>query len=232
MFEQIINYLRELNVVSIMLRFLLAIICGGIIGIERGKKKQAAGFRTHILVCMGAAIAMMTGQYISDTFQYASDPARLGAQVISGIGFLGVGTIIVTQSNKVRGLTTAAGLWTAACIGIGIGIGFYEAAIIGTIFVILTMVFLQKIDEFFYAREPLSEFFIELENVKQIKSLINNVKRHNLRLVSMEMRKSQFGDEKAVGIVIMVKKINRKDNINIFEIMSESSGVIFVEELT
>ncbi|WP_312446942.1 MgtC/SapB family protein, partial [Lacrimispora sp.] len=107
---------QELNEITITVRICLALIIGGILGMEREVRKQPAGFRTYMLVCMGSAAVMMTNQYISQTFG-GSDPSRLGAQVVSGIGFLGAGTIIVTRNNQVRGLTTAAGLWAAACAG-------------------------------------------------------------------------------------------------------------------
>lgn len=231
MLDMIFGEFRELNLWSITLRFGLAILCGGVIGIERGKKKQAAGFRTHILVCMGAMIAMMTGQFVTQYLHESSDPTRLGAQVISGIGFLGVGTIIVTQSNKVKGLTTAAGLWTAACIGISIGIGFYEAAIVGTAMVLLTVVVLQKIDERFYTKTPMGEFFLELESVNNIKELVLHVKENNLRITSLEMQKSKLGENRYVGLMLTVKKINKKEDINILEVVSSTNGLIFIEEV-
>lgn len=123
----------ELNsIVEITVKLLLALLCGGILGIEREHKKRPAGFRTYMLVSLGSALVMMTNQYIWEYYGIG-DPTRMGAQVINGIGFLGAGTIIVTGHNRVKGLTTAAGLWTAACIGLAIGIGFYEGAVIGTI---------------------------------------------------------------------------------------------------
>ena len=109
--KDILAYLREVNTISIILRLALATLFAGIIGIERGRKKRPAGFRTHILVCIGATIIMITNQYIIEVMNMSSDPTRLGAQVISGIGFLGAGTIIVDRRNQVKGLTTAAGLW-------------------------------------------------------------------------------------------------------------------------
>ena len=124
--------LYELNMISTFFRLLLALICGGILGIERGKKNRPAGFRTYMLVCVASAMVMITNQYISNMYS-TGDPSRMGAQVISGIGFLGAGTIIVTGRNRVKGLTTAAGLWASACIGLTIGVGFYSGAIIGCI---------------------------------------------------------------------------------------------------
>jgi Uncharacterized membrane protein len=122
--NELTNYLREVNTASIILRLTLATICAGIIGLERGRKKRPAGLRTHILVCIGATLIMITGQYMRDILHIQDDVSRMGAQVISGIGFLGAGTIIVVGRNEVKGLTTAAGLWACACMGLAIGIGF------------------------------------------------------------------------------------------------------------
>ena len=99
------------------IKLLLALFCGGLLGIEREQKKRPAGFRTYMLVCVGATLVMITNEFLGT--RYAGiDPTRMGAQVISGIGFLGVGTIIVTGDNRVKGLTTAAGLWATACVGL------------------------------------------------------------------------------------------------------------------
>ena len=130
-------WLLEPSLLTMIVRTLLALLCAGAIGYDRNIHGAAAGMRTHILVCFGAMLAMSTGQY---AFMYYStvDPTRIGAQVVSGIGFLGAGSIIVTRGNRVQGLTTAAGLWAAACIGLAIVIGFYEGAIVGTIAVYVT----------------------------------------------------------------------------------------------
>lgn len=128
-------FLSEPNIITLIVRTLLVLICAGIIGYDRNAHGAAAGLRTHILVCLGAMIAMSTGQYAA--MHYTADVTRIGAQVVSGIGFLGAGTIIVNKRH-ITGLTTAAGLWAAACIGLAIGIGFYEGAIIGTIAVYFT----------------------------------------------------------------------------------------------
>ena len=111
--------LRALTLLSIFVRFALAVLLGGIIGMERCKKGRPAGLRTHLVVCIGSASVMMVSQYIINTIDSASDPSRLGAQVISGIGFLGVGTIVVTGRNQVKGLTTAAGAMGLGVYGVG-----------------------------------------------------------------------------------------------------------------
>jgi putative Mg2+ transporter-C (MgtC) family protein len=136
-------WLMEPSLISITVRTLLAIVCAGIIGYERGSHGSTAGFRTHILVCLGATLAMATGQFAAEI--YGADVTRIGAQVVSGIGFLGAGSIIVTRQNHISGLTTAAGLWASACIGLAIGIGFYEAAVVGTAAVFFTEKVLKRV---------------------------------------------------------------------------------------
>ena len=138
--------LREVTYLSVALRIVAAVLIGGLIGLERGLKHRAAGLRTYMVVCLGSCLVMLTNQYIFQVFS-AGDPVRMGAQVISGIGFLGAGTIIVTRRNQIRGLTTAAGLWTAAGVGLALGVGFYEAAIIGGLAVFVVMTLLQKMDD-------------------------------------------------------------------------------------
>ena len=123
-------WLLEPNLLTLLIRALLALFCAGLIGYDRDAHGSAAGLRTHILVCIGAMLAMCTGEFVS--LYYGGDAQRIGAQDVSGIGFLGAGTIIVHRGH-ISGLTTAAGLWASACIGLAIGTGFYEAAIVGTL---------------------------------------------------------------------------------------------------
>ena len=132
-----LDFLREFTYPSIFLRLALAMLFGGIIGLEGTRKGRAAGFRTYILVSIGSALTILLGQYMAQMLELSwnseegarVDTARMGAQVINGIGFLGAGTILVTNRQQVKGLTTAAGLWTSACVGLAIGAGFYECVI-------------------------------------------------------------------------------------------------------
>lgn len=132
----IFDGLRDVTLLSITVRMLLAVVCGGIIGIEREYKRRPAGFRTHILICLGAAMTTLTSQYLYLNMHYFTDMARLGAQVVAGIGFIGAGTIIVTRRQRVKGLTTAAGLWASAIIGLSLGGGFYEGGIFATLLIL------------------------------------------------------------------------------------------------
>jgi putative Mg2+ transporter-C (MgtC) family protein len=124
---------------TVILRIVLAVILGGMIGLERGMRNHPAGFRTHILVCIGACLAMLTNTFVFDAIGSATDPTRIGAQVISGIGFLGVGTIFMSGRNTVKGLTTAAGLWASGAIGLAVGIGFYAGGVIAAVLVLIVL---------------------------------------------------------------------------------------------
>lgn len=150
----------------IFLRLFVSAVLGGFVGIERENKKRAAGLRTHVLVCLGSALVMVLSEYLF--FQYRGltniDPTRLGAQVISGIGFLGAGTII-KQGISVQGLTTAASLWAVACIGLATGSGFYIAAIIAAVIVFVTLRSLGKFENVLSANGTSNiEVFVRIEN--------------------------------------------------------------------
>lgn len=169
--------LTEVNVVSTTVRLLLALVCGGILGIERGRKKRPAGFRTYMLVCIGSTLVMITSQYICSLYQN-SDPARMSAQVISGIGFLGAGTIIVTGRNRVMGLTTAAGLWASACIGLSIGIGFLFWCyywLYSHFFFVMSV--LHRLDERVISSVKIINLYVELSQMSDVGHLMRFAKR-------------------------------------------------------
>ena len=142
----IFDGLRDVTLASVTTRMLLAVLCGGLIGIERAYKRRPAGFRTHILICLGAAITTLTSQFLYLNLHYYTDMARLGAQVVAGIGFIGAGTIVVTRQHRVKGLTTAAGLWASAIIGLALGGGFYEGALLTTVLVLVAESFLSRLE--------------------------------------------------------------------------------------
>ena len=161
--DEILMYLREFNFASVVARLVLAMLFGGMLGMNRAKKRRAAGFRTYMLVCLGAALAMILGQYETDLLMMhwgdVVDPAgnrvdvvRFGAQVINGIGFLGAGTVVVTSRQEVKGLTTAAGLWASACAGLAIGAGFYECALVALILMWITVKLLPEVEDYIISK--------------------------------------------------------------------------------
>ena len=140
--------LREITFATVLFRMVLAVLCGSAIGLERSSKNRPAGFRTHVLVCIAATAASLTGHYVYLELHLISDVTRLGAQVITGLGFLGAGTIIVTHNSGVKGLTTAAGLWATGILGLAIGAGFYEGALLGTALILFTELLLIRVTVF------------------------------------------------------------------------------------
>lgn len=222
--------LRELNLLSVTVRLLLALCAGTLIGIDRGMKRRGAGIKTHVLVCLGAALVMMTGQYIVNYFGSGHDVGRLGAQVISGVGFLGVGTIIVTGRNQVRGLTTAAGLWACACIGVADGIGFYEGALIMLALVLITFVGLARLDRYVYMHSRVLELYIEVDSAKSIVELMKQLRKMDLRIAGFETMETKIkGDYTSVMTSIELTGPHMHDTT--IQAIREIEGVVYVEEL-
>lgn len=216
------------RMVIVAIKLILALVCGGVLGIDRGRKKRPAGFRTYMLVCMGATLAMMTNQYICDVYQ-TGDPSRLGAQVISGIGFLGAGTIMTTAHSKVKGLTTAAGLWAAGCIGLAIGIGFYEGAILGTVMIFVAMAALHKLDGRIVGSSKVISAYVELENMASVRNLSQFLKEKDVKLLDIETESSEKLGKTVATVTLRVP--NQKMLSIIIYMINAVDGVIQAEEI-
>lgn len=177
-FNQIIDYLHSFNLVSAILRLIVATICGGLIGFERERHGRTAGLRTHILVCLGAAITTVLGCFNVEVIGIEwADPMRIGAQVVSGISFLGMGTIISKGRFQVTGLTTAAGLWVTAIIGLAIGGGFYIGGITGALLVIVTMTLLTNFDSHIIKKSRKFRIYIEVKDINQIMGIVDSLEK-------------------------------------------------------
>ncbi len=224
------EFLRDLNALSTFVRLLLAFICGGILGIERGRKNRPAGFRTYMLVCVGSALVMITNQYISENYANV-DPSRMGAQVVSGIGFLGAGTIIVTARNRVKGLTTAAGLWVAACVGLSIGIGFYAGAIIGCLMTLFVMSVLHKLDNHVAASTKVMDLYIEFARLSFVGSFIEYVKQYNMKISDVEVTKFKLADKTEVAVLLTLRLEKKQSHTDIIQLLNSADGVLLVEEV-
>lgn len=220
----------EWSMRAVVIRMVAALFVGVIIGIDRGMKRRGAGIKTHTLVCLGATLVMVTGQYIYVNFNGTGDIARLGAQVISGVGFLGVGTIIVTGRNQVRGLTTAAGLWACACIGLAIGIGFVEGAVVTFLLVILTLNVLTRIDVLLHKYAKVFDLYIEFETNKSVAVFIDEMHKENIKLSSFELGKSKIKGE-GPNAIVSVEVPDKKKRPRLMDIIREMECVKFVEEL-
>lgn len=223
--------LQSINDTTIIIRLLLALFLGGAIGFERGKSGRPAGLRTHILVCLGSTMAMMTNQYIFQEFAIA-DPTRIAAQVISGIGFLGAGTIIVTGKQQVKGLTTAAGLWATACMGLAIGIGFYKAAIFACILIFFSTVVLHRFDNSMLSKSKIMDLYIEFSDTASISSVADVIKSDMMiHIESIEIVKPSYGNTNGVAAILTIRLKKKRVRLDVVTKISEIKGVEFAEEI-
>lgn len=213
---------------QIIIRLLLSVILSGCIGMEREKIKRPAGIRTHMLVCVGATLVMLTSSHLFKKYPNIQID-RLGAQVISGIGFLGAGTII-RQGNDVQGLTTAAGLWAVACIGLSIGSGFYLGGIAATIIVLATLVVFKKVEEYMMKRNRfLNISIVTINRPGQIGSISESIEEMGVSINRIEFNESKYGNI-TLNIVLKLPEYKMKNYV-ISRIISQD-GVIKVTKKT
>lgn len=228
-FMGFVTYIRELNLLSMTLRLLLAMLGGGFIGATRGRRQHAAGMRTHLLVCIGAASAVMVGQYSSLTLGLGGDSMRIAAQVVSGIGFLGAGSIIVTGKNHVTGLTTAAGLWASACMGIACGAGYYECALLMCLLIYVALVVLNKLDSVYIKSSTVIVVYIEIDAAMRMSALLKGLAEIGLEASSFE----QVGrdNDDFCGYKTEMEIMSGMDHSDAVGEISNIDGVLFVEEM-
>ena len=230
-FWKVVEYLRDFNIWSIVIRLFLAVALSGMIGMERSKSNRAAGLRTHILVCLGATMASMTGLYINKYCGGSGDVTRIAAQVISGIGFLGAGTILVKNQATIIGLTTAACVWTVGAIGIAVGYGFYEAAIIGTFLIFFITKNLSILDKKLRHNMKEISVYIEFINAKQLNATLTAIKDIGIVIDRIHIEKSKTNLPEGIGAEVtlhfknkdadtIVEQLNQIENVN-FAIITE-----------
>lgn len=224
---EFLEYLHDFNMVTVALRLVLALVFGGLIGLERGRQRRAAGLRTHILVCVGAALTVMVGFFAREILDITnSDPLRVSAQVISGIGFLGVGTIMVKGRFQIVGLTTAAGLWVTAAIGIAVGAGFYEGALIAFLVSAFTVMVLNKIER--KINDHLSSFglYLEIKGDANICACLDYMKT-KYHAHDLQVTVPRSGVSGNVGIEASVD-VNKKENVNLKSVIKDLDSIDYV----
>mgnify|MGYP003307087549 CR=1 FL=1 len=235
---KIIDYLRDFNIVSILVRLVLAMLMllSSLAVIPAGAARittsdeQTAGMRTHIFVCLGAALTTMIGYYSLENYG-TGDPLRVAAQVISGIGFLGVGTIFLKGRFQITGLTTAAGLWTSAIIGLAIGAGYYEAALIGVAIVLLAALVLSKFEYFIMASAKRMNIYVEFDSPDMLDRLVDRLEVKGIRVTDIEFTKQRTTSGVRYSAVLTLKFKKRQKHDNVLSEMSQFDGVYSVEEL-
>jgi len=226
----IIEYLQEFNTVSVAVRILLAMIVGGLIGIERGKQGRAAGMRTHILVCLGAALTAMIGFYTNDVLGLSTDPMRISAQVVSGIGFLGVGTILIKGRFQITGLTTAACVWATATIGLALGAGFYEGALLVFLATFLTVTVFHRLEYKLGKHQRRFGMYVEINSDKSIRKMIEHLeKTYDASGIQVTAPRSNIAGNVGIEVNIHnVKKENPPSKISLE--LEELEYVVFAIE--
>ncbi len=233
---------RELNLWSMMLRILLATAMGGMIGLERERKGRAAGFRTYMLVAVGAAITVILSQYLdtmlhtvmADAYEivkHRTDVVRLGTQVISGVGFLAAGTIIITGKQEVKGMTTAAGLWASACMGLAVGAGFIECVLVSFLFIVLIFRVLPTIETAILNKSRNMLIYLETENVVQLSGIINFIKREDIRVYSLEIDKDRMEHVNSISALLDIRLPLHLYHAELIAALSTLDGVITIDEV-
>ena len=217
------------SIQNILIRVIVAAVLGGIIGLDRGMKHRGAGTKTITVVCLGATLVMLTEQYIQINFEGLANMTRMAAQVISGVGFIGVGTIIVSK-HRVRGLTTAATLWASACIGLAVGIGFIEGGILITVVMLFSLHVLPLVERFAAGHSRYCNVFLDVEKSRHLHAVIQDLKEADIMIDSMEMS----GPEDAEGgisvhLVLYTKKAIERTEI--YDILMKSDKVTSIDFL-
>lgn len=230
LFGESLHWLTDVsNVWTILIRIFLALICAGSIGVERSRKRQAAGLRTHVIVSLGAAVVMMLSDFLILN-NPDSDAGRLGAQVISGIGFLGAGTILITSKSRIKGLTTAAGLWSAACIGLAIGAGFYTLGILASILIVIVLQVLPTLELMFRRKTQYFELHVELDERSNLKDLVNFLRSIDVQITSIEKNPAYI--QSGLSVYTMVLRSQQKrDHDTFIETIKNLTYVNYCEEI-
>jgi len=237
-----LDFLREMSFLSVVVRLLLAMFFGGMLGIERQTKRRPAGFRTYMLVCLGATLTMLLGQYEYTQLVTAwsgqaaqvgtkIDVSRFGAQVINGIGFLGAGTIMVNGRKEVKGLTTAAGLWASACMGLAIGAGFYECVILGFGMIIAVARLLPRIETIVVDRARNMNLYVEFRNLDHMGEIITCIKDLDIQIYEVNIQKGREEKSRNPGAVFNLRLGGKQPHTRVISKLSEFEFVYLIEEI-
>ncbi len=226
--------MRELTFPSVLLRLSLSILLGGSIGLERARKNRPAGFRTYMLVCMGASLAMILGQYIAllaASWGSQSDMTRIGAQVINGVGFLGAGTILLTQKRQVKGLTTAAALWASACMGLALGAGFYECVLLSFGMILIVVLLLPKIESFLIEKSRNMDIYVEVFEMEGIHQMIERLKQQNIHIYDVDINHSSQVQDGHPNAVFSIRLGRKHTHTGIIKMLSGLDAIHSIQEL-
>lgn len=220
-------YIKEFNLLSVILRLILSALSGAAIGVERAAHGRAAGLRTHMTVALGSAMTAMVGLYAVEMLGFESDPLRISAQVISGLGFLGAGTILLRRGGaQIQGLTTAAGLWTVAAIGIAMGIGFYEGAITATVAVTIILSIISRVEFRMNRKRQRMSVYLEITDVDAVKTVVATLKQ-DFGAIECQVTPPRSGTSPHVGVEALIRMPPKVDIEAKLEKLGKLDNVVF-----
>lgn len=239
--EQVPN-LRHLSTESVLFRLFLAIAFGGAIGLERERKNRPAGFRTHMVVCLGATLAMILGQYelnmiethwlsLANMVGAKTDITRFAAQVINGVGFLGAGSILITGRQQIKGLTTAASLWVSACMGLVIGASFYECAFLAFFLIMAVMRFLPKVEAFLMETARNMNIYVELFALDGINDVIGCLKALNIQIYEVDIEHGKQAQDKKPNAVLSIRLSKQQSHTKVVAALSKLDCISVIKEI-
>ena len=223
--------LREMSFVTVALRMFLAMICGGCIGLEREFKRRSAGFRTHILICLGATMTTMISQFLYLYMGYYTDMARLGAQVVAGIGFIGVGAIVTTPQKRVKGLTTAAGLWASAIIGLCLGAGFYEGGLLATLLILIAELILSPLEHKYLNKTPEINLYMEYNNKTCLDNVLFVFRQMGIKVVNLEITRATENERHNASAIFLIRLNRRFTADKVLDAARKVDGVFSIYEI-
>lgn len=227
----IFDGLRDMSFGTMALRMCLAMLCGGCIGLEREFKRRSAGFRTHILICLGATMTTSISQFLYLYMGYYTDMARLGAQVVAGIGFIGVGAIVTTPQKRVKGLTTAAGLWASAIIGLCLGAGFYEGGLLATLLILIAELVLSPLEHKYLDKTPEINLYMEYNNKATLDNVLFIFRQMGVKVVNLEITRATENERHNASALFVIRLNHRFPAKKVLEAVHKVEGVFSIYEI-
>ena len=237
------TYFTELNLISVLFRLFLSMMLAGLLGMERSSREKPAGFRTYMMVSIGAALTMILCQYedriISTLWEDLAletgvkiDAARFGAQVINGIGFLGAGSIIVSKKNRINGVDTASALWASATVGLAIGAGFYFGALVCFALIYVTMIPMRHLRNWIRESTRNLNLYIEFQGVGCIREMIRSLRREEVEIFGMEIEHRKNDQPGRTSWAVFYLKLpNHMRHVDLISLISRTEDIYTVDEV-
>ena len=236
------DFLRGVSFPAVVIRLTAALLLGGLLGLERVRKRRPAGIRTYMLVCIGAALTMVLGQYTNvmlashwaEAAQITgikADIARFSAQVINGIGFLGAGTVLVTGKQPVKGLTTAAGLWASACMGLAIGAGYLECALLAFLLIFICNRVLPHIETTIVENARNVNIYVEFNSLEDIGQIISQIKSVGATVYEVDIERKHSTSGLHPSACISLRLNQRKAHAKLILAISKLKCVYTIDEI-